>query len=156
MSQRDDKLASLGFPLDRFPKPGAIYRPVVIDGATIYVSGCVPFDGDKLMYKGKAPSQVSLEDAKQAAALCVANSLRLVRNELGTLDKVERVIRLTGYVNSDLDFTDHHLVINGASQLLLDVFGNDAGLGARSAVGMANLPLGSTVEVDLILKMKPV
>ncbi len=151
---RDDTLASLGYPLDRFPKPGAIYRPVVIDGTTIYVSGCVPFDGDKLMYKGKCPSQVSLEDARKAAALCVANSLRLVRNELGSLDKVDRVLRLTGYVNTDLDFTDHHLVINGGSQLLLDVFGNDAGLGARSAVGMAQLPLGSTTEVDLILKMK--
>jgi enamine deaminase RidA (YjgF/YER057c/UK114 family) len=151
---RDDKLASLGYPLDRFPQPGAIYRPVVIDGTTIYVSGCVPFDGDRLAYKGKVPSQVSLEDARKSAALCVANSLRLVRNELGSLDRVERVLRLTGYVNTDLDFTDHHLVINGGSQLLLEVFGNDAGLGARSAVGMAQLPLGSTTEVDLILRMK--
>jgi enamine deaminase RidA (YjgF/YER057c/UK114 family) len=99
------------------------------------------------------PSQVSLEDAKKAAALCAANVLRLVRQELGSLDKVERVLRVTGYVNSDPNFTEQHLVINGASQLLVDVFG-EQGWHARSAVGMAQLPLGASVEVEAILKRK--
>jgi len=154
MSDRERKLESMGYALSKTLSAGAIYRPVVVDGKTIYVSGCVPFDGDKnLASKGKVPSQVSLEDARKAAALCAANVLRLVRQELGSLDRVERVLRVTGYVNSDPDFTDQHLVINGASQLLLDVFG-DQGWHARSAVGMAQLPLGASVEVEAILKAK--
>jgi len=154
MSERERKLESLGYSLSKTVSAGAIYRPVVVDGTTIYVSGCVPFDGDKnLASKGKVPSQVSLEEAKKAAALCAANVLRLVRQELGSLDRVERVLRVTGYVNSDPDFTEQHLVINGASQLFVDVFG-EQGWHARSAVGMAQLPLGSSVEVEAILKRK--
>src|SRR5207247_8955177 len=87
--ERERKLEQLGFPLDRKLSAGAIYKPVVVDGATIYVSGCVPFDGDgNLMSKGKVPSQVSLEDARKAASLCAANVLRLVRQELGSMDRV--------------------------------------------------------------------
>ena len=150
----DQKLESLGYPLDRRLSPGALYQPVVIDGTTVYVSGCVPLDGDKnLVSKGKVPSQVSVEDAKKAAALCAANILRLVRQELGSLERIERVLRVTGYVNTDPTFTDQHLVINGASQLFVDVFG-PAGMHARTAVGMAQLPLGSSVEVEAILKVK--
>ena len=154
MHDRDRKLEALGYPLDRNLSPGAIYRPVVVDGTTAYVSGCVPFDGDKnLVSRGKVPSQVSLEDARKAAALCAANVLRLVRQEVGTLGAVERVLRVTGYVNSDPDFTEQHLVINGASQLMLDVFGED-GWHARSALGMAQLPLGSSVEVEAIFRLR--
>ena len=130
----DDKLASLGYPLDRTLKPGAIYHSVVIDGTTAYVSGCLPFDGEgNLTSVGKVISQVSVEEARKATALCAANILRQVRKEIGTLDKVERILRLTGYVNSDPTFTDQHLVINGASQLMVDVFG-PAGMHARSAI----------------------
>lgn len=151
----DEKLASLGYPLDRVPAPGALYQPVVIDGTTVYVSGCVPLDGERnLVSRGKVPSEVSMESARRAAELCAANVLRLVRREVGTLDCVERVLRVTGYVNSDPSFTEQHLVINGASQLFVDVFG-PAGMHARSAVGMAQLPLGSSVEVEAILKLKP-
>jgi enamine deaminase RidA (YjgF/YER057c/UK114 family) len=154
MSTPDERLAALGFPLDRRLSPGAIYRPVVIDGTTAYVSGCVPFDGDKnLVSRGKIPSQVPLEDARRAAALCAANVLRLVRQELGSLDRVERILKVTGFVNTDSDFTEHHLVINGASQLFVDVFG-EAGWHARSAIGVAQLPLGASVEVEAILKLK--
>ena len=152
--ERERKLEQLGFPLDRKLSAGAIYKPVVVDGTTIYVSGCVPFDGDgNLVSKGKVPSQVSLEDARKAAALSAANVLRLVRQELGSLDRVERMLRVTGYVNSDGDFTSQHLVINGASQLFVDVLG-EQGWHARSAVGMAQLPLGASVEVEAILKMR--
>ena len=154
MGERERKLEQLGYPLDRKLSAGAIYKPVVVDGTTVYVSGCVPFDGDgNLVSKGKVPSQVSLEDAKKAAALCAANVLRLVRQELGSLDRVERMLRVTGYVNSDADFTNQHLVINGASQLFVDVFG-EQGWHARSAVGMAQLPLGASVEVEAILKLR--
>ena len=154
MPTPDQRLEALGFPLDRHLSPGAMYRPVVIDGTTAYVSGCVPFDGDKnLVSKGKVPSQIPLEDARRAAALCAANVLRLIRQELGSLERIERILKVTGFVNSDSDFTDHHLVINGASQLFVDVLG-EAGWHARSAVGVAQLPLGSSVEVEAIIKLK--
>lgn len=150
----DEKLEALGYSFEKRLSRGAIYQPVVIDGTTAYVSGCVPFDGDKnLVSKGKVPSQVSLEDARKAAALCAANVLRLLHQELGTLERIERALKLTGFVNSDPDFMEQHLVINGASQLLLDVLG-DAGWHARSAVGMAALPLGASVEVEAIFKLK--
>jgi enamine deaminase RidA (YjgF/YER057c/UK114 family) len=154
MSEREAKLLELGFDPDKTPAPGAIYRPVSIDGTTAYCSGAVPVEDGELKSKGKVSSEVSLEDAQKAAALCAANCLRMARAALGSLDKIERVIRVTGYVNSDADFTDQHLVINGASQLLIDVFGEDQGLAARSAVGMAQLPLGCSVEVEMILRLK--
>jgi enamine deaminase RidA (YjgF/YER057c/UK114 family) len=150
----DQKLESLGYPLDRRLSAGALYQPVVIDGTTVYVSGCVPFDGGgNLVSRGKVLSEVSVEAAQRAAALCAANVLRLVRQEIGSLEKIERVLRVTGYVNSDPDFTDQHLVINGASELFVDVFG-ESGMHARSAVGMAQLPLGASVEVEAILKLR--
>ena len=153
-SDRDQKLESLGYPLDKIPGVGAIYRPVVIDGTTVYTAGAVPYDGTVLVGKGKVPTEVSLEEAKKHAALCAANILRNVRKAVGSLDRVERVLRTVGYVNSDPSFTDQHLVINGASELLIAVLGDDAGVGVRTAVGMAGLPVGSSVEVDIILKLK--
>lgn len=153
MNEREATLEALGYPVDRIPAPGALYKPVVVTGTTVYVSGAVPTDNGVLQFKGKVPSDVSVEDAKRSAALCAANNLRMVRQAIGSLDRIARVIRLTGYVNSDPDFTDQHLVINGASELLREVFG-DAGVGARSAVGMAQLPLGSATEVELILELK--
>jgi enamine deaminase RidA (YjgF/YER057c/UK114 family) len=152
LGERDKKLESLGYPLDRLPGVGAIYKPVVVDGTTVYTSGSVPFDGDRLASKGKVPSQVPLEAARAAAALCAANILRNVRAHVGSLDRVARVLRTVGYVNSDPDFADQHLVINGASELLRDVFG-EAGVGARTALGLAALPLGSSVEVDIIFQL---
>ncbi len=153
MGDRERKLEELGYPVADVPGAGAIYTPVVVHGKTVYVSGAVPIARGKLVSKGKVPSVVSLVQAQQAAALCAANNLRYVIQELGSLDEIERVVRVTGYVNSDLDFTDQHLVINGASKLLMDVFG-EVGLGARSAVGMAQLPLGASTEVEMILGLK--
>lgn len=152
---REEKLESLGFPLDRIPTPGAIYRPVVVHGTTAYVSGCVPFDGPgNLVSVGKVGREITLEQAQVAAALCAANVLRLLREELGSLDRIVRIVRLGGYVNSTEEFTDQHLVINGASQLMADVLG-DAGPHARTALGLAQLPLGSSVEVDAIVEVSP-
>src|SRR5438128_9872361 len=149
MSDRDRKLEQMGYPLDRVPTPGAIYKPVVVDGNTIYVSGCVPFDGPgNLVSKGKVISQVSVPEAQKAAALCAANVLRLVRQEIRSLDHIERMLKVLGFVNSDADFLEQHLVINGASELFREILGPDAGVGARSAVGMVSLPLGASVEVE--------
>ena len=154
-SDREQKLESLGYPLDRVPGVGAIYVPVVVDGTTCYTSGAVPFDGTTLVGKGKVPTEVSPEEAKRHAALCAANILRNVRKHVGSLDRIERVLRTVGYVNSEPTFPDQHLVINGASELLIAVLGDQAGIGVRTAIGMAGLPLGSSVEVDIIFKLKP-
>ncbi len=155
MTTREHKLEQLGYPLDRVPKPGALYKPVVVHGTTAYVSGAVPFDGDgNLASKGKVGADITLEEAQKAAALCAANVLRVVRAELGSLDRIVRILRVGGYVNCTPDFTDQHLVINGASQLFFDVLG-EPGRHARTAIGMAQLPLGSSVEVDAILEVIP-
>lgn len=156
MSEAEKKLEALGYPLDRVPTAGAIYQLVVVEGNTAYLSGTIPFDGPGNLvpaFTGKVPSQVSLETAQKAAALCAANLLRVLRAALGSLDRVERILRVCGYVNSDGDFSSQHLVMNGASQLLVDVLGEN-GRHARSAVGMAQLPLNAAVEVDMIAKLR--
>jgi enamine deaminase RidA (YjgF/YER057c/UK114 family) len=156
MSERDDKLRSLGYSPECNLKAGAIYKPVVIDGTTAYVAGCVPFDDhQQLTSRGKVPTEVSLADAQKAAALCAVNILRLVRREVGSLERIERMLKVVGFVNSDPNFGEQHLVINGASQLFVDVLG-EAGWHARSAIGMAALPLGASVEVEAIVKLKPI
>jgi enamine deaminase RidA (YjgF/YER057c/UK114 family) len=153
MSPRDKRLEEFGYPLDRTSPEGSLVDAVTVDGAIVYASGQVPFDGDKLTHCGRVPSQISTAEAAAAAALCAANVLRMVRKKIGALDKVERIIRITGYVNSDSGFTDQHVVINGASQLVRDVFG-DAGRHARTAIGVAQLPLGASVEVEMILRLR--
>ena len=149
MASRDETLERLGYPLDRINPEGKLVSAAVVDGQTIYASGQVPFDGAELLYKGKVPSEVSGADAKKAAALCAANVLRVVRRLVGSLDNVTRVVRITGYVNSEPDYTDQHIVMNGASELVREVFG-DAGQHARTALGLAQLPLGASVEVEMI------
>jgi enamine deaminase RidA (YjgF/YER057c/UK114 family) len=153
MNERDQKLEQLGFPLDKCPKEGDVINATAIVGDILYASGQVPFDGDQLTSVGKVPSQISVEEATKAAALCAANVLRAVRRQIGSLDKVQRVVRITGYVNADPTFTDCHLVIHGASNLVRDIFG-DQGKHARTALALAQLPLGVSVEVEMILQLK--
>jgi enamine deaminase RidA (YjgF/YER057c/UK114 family) len=153
MSEREQRLEALGFPLDRVAPEGKLVDPLSVVGRIVYVSGQVAMDVDMLVSKGKVPDQISVADATKAAALCAANALRVVRRHFGSLDRVERILRITGYVNSSPEFTDQHLVINGASQLVRDVFG-EAGRHARTALGMAQLPLGTSVEVEMIVEMK--
>ena len=154
MHALDKRFEDLGYSLSEAVAPAAIYRPAIVVDSMAYCSGAVPTAGGRLRFRGKVASEVSLEDAKQSAALCAANNLRQIYFAVGSLGRVEQVIRLTGFVNSDPDFTDQHLVINGASELLRAVFG-DAGVGARSAVGMASLPLGATTETELIVALRP-
>lgn len=150
---REQNLEKLGFPLDRVPPPAAIYRPVVVQGGIAYVSGCLPVDGPgQPVFVGKVGGSQSLEQAQRAAALCAANILRLLRAELGSLDRIERVIRMAGYINSAQGFVSQHLVMNGASQLMLDVLG-EAGAHTRSAIGVAELPLDASVEIDAIVAL---
>ena len=153
MSQRADLLTARGYPLDRLPQPAAAYRPVVLDGTTAYLSGAIPFDGGQnLVSRGSVPSEVSLEQAQRAAELCAANLLRVLYAELGSLESIEQVLRLGGYVNSDPGFSEQHLVLNAASSLIIGVLGA-AGAHARSAIGVTGLPLGASVELDMIVKV---
>lgn len=154
MSDREKRLEALGYPLSKRTPEGALVDPLAIAGNMLYASGQVPFDGEDLISKGKVPSQISVEDATHAAALCAANVLRAVFAHVGSLDKIQRVVRITGYVNADNDFTDCHLVINGASRLVRDVFGEE-GRHARTALSMAQLPLGASVEVEMIFQLIP-
>jgi len=153
MNDRIRKLESLGYPVDDVPAPGGLYKPVILTGSIAYASGAVAISQGKLHFAGKVPTDLDLSTAQQAAALCVANNLRAVNQYLGSLNRIVRVLRLTGFVNSDPDFSDQHLVINGASELLKEIFG-DLGIGARSAVGVNQLPLGSAVETELILEIQ--
>jgi len=152
MASRDSTLEVLGYPLDRLTPEGALVDALAIVGNILYASGQVPFDGPDLTSIGKVPSEIGVEEATKAAALCAANVLRAVRRKIGSLDRIERVVRITGYVNAEPDFTDCHLVINGASQLVRDVFG-EAGRHARTALSLAQLPLGVSVEVEMILEL---
>lgn len=147
LEQRAARLVSLGYNMEP-PAPGTLPwmdRVVIVDGIA-FVSG-------HTAGKGKVPSQCPLDEAKKAAAAAMANLLRSLRAELGSLDKVERVIRVGGYVNIDLDFTDPSSVIHGASELLAEVFGA-AGNHCRTALGVAQLPAGTAVEVDAVFKVK--
>jgi enamine deaminase RidA (YjgF/YER057c/UK114 family) len=153
MGEREQLLKEKGYAVDKVAEHKGLYTPVIIDGDTAYLSGAVPVEVDELCFKGKVPSEVSAEDAVKAAELCAANLLRVFVRDVGGLDKIDRLIKVTGFVNSDPGFTDQHIVVNGATQLFLDVLG-DAGAHARSAVGMAGLPIGAAVEVELILKVK--
>jgi 3-hydroxybutyryl-CoA dehydrogenase len=153
MSDRKQKLEALGYPITKRTPEGSLVDPIAIAGNLLYASGQVPFDGEVLISKGKVPSQVSMEEATRAAELCAANVLRSVHGQIGSLEKINRVVRITGYVNADADFLDCHLVINGASRLVREVFG-DAGRHARTALSMAQLPLGASVEVEMIFQLE--
>ena len=154
MSTREEKLQELGYDVTKINAEGALIKGVVTDGTTLYASGQVPFDGADLKFVGKVPSEVNVEEAQKAAELCAANLLRAVHRHVGSLENIERVLRITGYVNAEADFTDAHVVINGASNLVHAVFGEEAGQHARSALGLQQLPLGVSVEVEMILKLK--
>ncbi len=153
MGERERILQEKGYTVDAVAEHKGLYTPVIIDGDTAYLSGAVPVEIDKLCFKGKVPSEISTEDAAKAAELCAANLLRVFIRDVGGLDKIDRLIKMTGFVNSDPGFTNQHVVVNGATQLFLDVLG-DAGAHARSAVGMSGLPIGAAVEIELILKVK--
>lgn len=147
------RLAELGITLPPAAAPVASYVPVVVSGGTAYVSGQLPFIDGKLV-TGRLGADVSLEQGVLAARACGVMILSQLEAALGSLDRVERIVKLGGFVNSTADFTDQAKVANGASDLMTDVFG-EAGRHARAAVGVPVLPLGAAVEVDAIVALKP-
>ncbi len=147
------RLAALGLALPPVTPPVAAYVPAVRTGQYVYTAGQLPVAGGKLLRTGKVGAQVSTDEAAALARTCALNALAAVASVTGGLSAVVRVVKVTGFVASDPGFTDQAKVVNGASELLVEVFG-DAGKHARSAVGMAVLPLDAPVEVELIAEVR--
>ncbi len=148
----DEKLASLGIILPSPPKPAGAYVPVVVTGKLVFVSGQIPIKDGKVAYLGKVPKDISIEDAQKAAKLCIINALAQIKNELGSLDKISKIVRVSGFVNSTPEFIEQPKVINAASDLIFEIFGTK-GQHSRIAIGVASLPLNSCVEIDVIAEM---
>ncbi|WP_017590155.1 RidA family protein [Nocardiopsis ganjiahuensis] len=153
MATPEDRIAELGLTLPEVVPPVAVYQPAVRSGDHVYVSGQLPFVGGELPATGKVGAEVDAEAAKDLAAVCALNAIAAVRAEVGELSKVVRIVKVGGFVASAPDFTGHPGVINGASELLGQVFG-EAGVHARAAVGVAALPLDAPVEVDMIVEVR--
>ena len=145
----EEKLESLGIVLPMPPKPAGSYIPVVKTGNLVFVSGQIPMKDGQVQFKGQVPTSISVEDAQKAARLCIINVLAQLKVELGTLDKISRIVRVSGFVNSSPEFYEQPKIINMASDLLFEIFG-EKGKHSRIAVGVASLPLNSAVEIDLI------
>jgi enamine deaminase RidA (YjgF/YER057c/UK114 family) len=154
MSAVEDRLAGLGRTLPGVAAPVAAYVPAVRSGDYVFTSGQLPMVDGSLAATGKVGAEVSAEDAKQLAATCALNALAAIKAEIGDLDRVRRIVKVVGFVASMPDFTGQPGVVNGASELLGEAFG-DKGVHARSAVGVAVLPLDAPVEVELIVEIEP-
>ena len=146
-------MAELGITLPPAPKPVATYIPAVRAGDLLFLSGTGPFKDGKIAFAGKLGRDLTVEQGADAARLTLLNALAMVRQELGTLDRVVRIVRLTGHVASAEGFTQQPAVINGASDLLVQIFG-EAGRHARLALGAAELPLNMCIEIELILQVR--
>ncbi len=154
MSKAEEKLAALGLELPVAAAPVANYVGFTVSGKTVYISGQLPFKGGKLLVTGRLGAGVTIEDGYAAGRQCGLNILAHLKAACGgDLDRVSRVLRLGGFVNSTPEFTDAPKCVNGASDLMVAVFG-DAGRHARAAVGVASLPAGAAVEVDAIVELK--
>ncbi len=149
----EQKLQSMGITLPETPKPVAAYIPAIQTGDLVFTSGQIPMVKGELKYKGKLGIEFSKEDGYDAAKLCAINALSAVKSLIGDLDKIEQIIKVVGFVASADGFTEQPAVVNGASEFLQEALG-EKGVHARSAVGVAELPLGVAVEVELIVKIK--
>ena len=152
MSTPQDRLAGLGLVLPPVAAPVAAYVPAVRTGSYVYTAGQLPLAEGKLLATGKVGAQISAEEAARLARTCALNGLAAVASVAGGLSAIRRIVKVTGFVASSPGFTGQPQVLNGASELLLEVLG-EAGRHARSAVGVAELPLGAPVEVELIAEV---
>ena len=148
----DARLAELGITLPQANAPVANYLPYVRSGNLVHVSGQITMENGELKFLGKLGKEFKVEDGQKAARLCALNLIAQVRAAIGDLDNVTRVVKLNAFVNSAPEFTDQPKVVNGASDTMVEVFG-DVGKHARSAVGVASLPLGVAVEIDGVFEV---
>jgi len=146
------RLKDLGISIPNAPKPAGSYVPVVLTGKLAFVSGQIPIKDGQVVYQGKVGDTQSIDDAQEAAKLCVINGLAQIEAYCGTLDNLEKIIKISGFVNSTKDFTEHPKVINAASDLLMKIF-DEKGKHSRIAIGVSSLPLNATVEIDMIVEI---
>ena len=150
----DAKLKTLNLELPMAPKPVANYVPVVRAGDLLFLSGVLPSRDGQLILTGKLGQGITIEQGMEAAKVAALNALAIVRSEVGSLDKVKRIVKMVGHIASAPGFTDQPQVLNGASDLLVQIFG-EAGRHARVAVGAAELPRQAPVEIELIVQVTP-
>jgi len=148
------RLKELGLTLPETPKPVARFVPAVHTGNLVFASGQIPTQSGQLLMQGKLGREISIEQGREAARLALLNVLAAVRSITGTLDTITRVVKLQGWVASSEGFGSQAQVVDGASILLEDIFG-DAGKHARAAIGVAELPFGAPVELELIVEVEP-
>ncbi|MBM3903576.1 MAG: RidA family protein [Thaumarchaeota archaeon] len=147
----EDRLRQLNITLPVPPKPAGSYIPVVTSGNLAFVSGQIPMQDGKVQYTGKVPSEKSIEEAQAAAKLCAINLLAQLQANLGNLDRITKIVRVSGFVNCTSEFFEHPKIINAASDLFYNIFGEKA-KHSRIAVGVSSLPLNSTVEIDMTVE----
>jgi enamine deaminase RidA (YjgF/YER057c/UK114 family) len=147
------RIAELKLELPPAPKPVAVYKPLVVVGNLAYVSGHGPIKADKTLICGRVGAELDMAAGKQAARQVGLAILATLRSELGSLDRVKRLIKVLGMVNSTPAFLDHPAVINGCSELFAEIWGKESGIGARSAVGMGSLPGNIAVEIEAIFEL---
>jgi enamine deaminase RidA (YjgF/YER057c/UK114 family) len=152
MSNIENKIKELGLQLPEPPKPLAAYIPAKQTGNLVFTAGQLPMVNGEIILKGLLGQDVEIEPAYNAAKICTLNALSAIKGVIGDLDKIKQVVRVVGYVASVPTFTQQPAVVNGASEFLLEVFG-DKGKHARSAVGMAVLPLNAAVEIELTVEV---
>jgi enamine deaminase RidA (YjgF/YER057c/UK114 family) len=153
MGKIETKLNQIGLSLPEAPKPVAAYIPAKQSGKLVFTAGQLPMVNGELISKGLLGQDVGVEDANQAARICTLNALGAIKGVIGDLDRIKQIVRVVGYVASVPTFTQQPAVVNGASELLIEIFGKD-GKHARTAVGMAVLPLGASVEIELIVEVE--
>jgi len=146
----EEKIKSLEITLPNPPTPAGSYISAIKTGNLLFISGQIPMENGKVLFTGKVTDN-NLETAQKAARMCAINLLSQMKRELGSLDKVKKIVRLSGFVNSDTEFYQHPKVINAASDLFFEIFG-DKGKHSRIAVGVACLPLNSMIEIDAVIE----
>lgn len=151
----EKRLAELGITLPPPPKPVGSYIPAIRTGNLLFLSGMIPFQDGKLAWEGKLGHELTVEQGKQAARVAMINALAVIQQALGSLDRVKRIVRLGGHVASASGFNQQPLVLNGASDLLVEIFG-EKGRHARLALGAVELPLNAPVELELIVEVEGV
>jgi enamine deaminase RidA (YjgF/YER057c/UK114 family) len=147
-----EKIAALGLTLPQVPTPIAAYVNCVRSGNLLFLSGGLPIDGDKKII-GKVPTDVSVEEAYEGARIAILNRLAVIQDEIGSLDRVKQIVTINGFVSSAPDFYGHPQVINGASELLVEIFG-EKGKHSRTALGVTALPLNVAVEINMIVEIQ--
>jgi len=148
----EEKLREKGLEIPEAPKPLAAYIPVTKVGNIVFTAGQIPMKEGNLVFKGKVGKDITVEDAQKAAELCLLNGLSVIKSIIGSLDKISKIVKATVFVNSADGFTDQAKVANGASELLVELFG-EKGKHVRSAVGVNELPIDSAVEIELIVEV---